>query len=481
MPLLLTSMGGRIVYGTPNVIVAVAQVAYVLLVAGAYLRLPPRRAVLVATIVGFLLLPVFEGTAYEAPLLRTKSMLVGGVVLLGAGVADWRRLRRFRPGLLDLPMALLCLAPVATSLSNDLGLYDGLQGAFEMAMSWGAPYLLGRLYLGDPAGLRALATAVVVGAMAYVPLCLWEVRMSPQLHHDLYGFRPHAGFIQTVRFGGYRPSVFMDHGLMVGMFMAGGALLAVWLWRTGARRAILGVPTGWIAVVLVGTSILTKSVGAILLLVAGLAVLVLSSRLRTAVLVLALAAVPPVYVGARLSGWSARELVDLAGDVINADRAQSVEFRIQNEDMLAEKAMERPWLGWGRWGRGRVYNESGKDISTTDGAWIIALSGGGLLALASRLLVVLLPALAVLRVIPVRRWRDPRLAATAALLVWLLLWGVDNLANSMLSPLFPLAAGALGTLYLRARALRALRSHGRPHRARSFTGGEAHPVGGHAA
>lgn len=467
--------------GTPNVIVAVAQLAFVIFVTGTFLRLPARSAALVATMAGFLFLPVFQGTPYEPPLLRTKAMFIGGVVLLAAVAADWRRWRRFRPRLVDLPVAVLCLAPIATSLSNDLGIYDGLQAAFEMAMSWGGPYLLGRLYLGDPAGLREFARAVVVGAVVYVPFCLWEVRMSPQLHYNLYGFRPHAGFIQTIRFGGYRPSVFMDHGLMVGLFVAGGALLAAWLWRTGARRTLLGVPMGWIALGLVATTILVKSVGAILLLGTGLAVLFLSSRLRTGALVLALAVVPPIYAGARLSGWSARDAVDLAGRLIDSDRAQSIDFRLRNEDMLADKAMERPLLGWGRWGRGRVFSESGKDISTTDGAWIIALSGGGLLSLAAQLLVVLTPALAVLRVIPARRWGNPRLAAMAALLVWLLLWGVDNLANSMLSPLFPMAAGALGTLYLQARAVQGLRSRRPARRPGSFTAGEVRAAGDHAA
>ena len=93
-----------------------------LLVIGAFLRLPARRAALLAVVGGFLFLPVFDETVYAAPLLRTKEMFVPGVVLLSRSLAfDWRRWSRFRPRLVDLPMVVLCLAPIATSLVNDLG------------------------------------------------------------------------------------------------------------------------------------------------------------------------------------------------------------------------------------------------------------------------------------------------------------------------------------------------------------------------
>ena len=39
--------------------------------------------------------------------------------------------------------------------------------------------------------------------------------------------------------------------------------------------------------------------------------------------------------------------------------------------MLAAKAMRRPVFGWGGWGRSRVHDEWGTDLSITDGLWII--------------------------------------------------------------------------------------------------------------
>ena len=185
--------------GTPNVIVALAQVAFVLAAFGTFLRFPPRSALLLVVAGGFLFLPVFAGTAYAAPLLRRKEMLIAGVALAASLMVDRHRWVRFRPRLLDLPAAVFCLAPIATSLTNGLGLYDGLQAAFQESFTWGVPYLLGRLYLGDLSGLRELARTVVAAALVYTPLCLWEVRMSPQLHYQVFGYRPYAGFVQSVR------------------------------------------------------------------------------------------------------------------------------------------------------------------------------------------------------------------------------------------------------------------------------------------
>ena len=77
-----------------------------------------------------------------------------------------------------------------------------------------------------------------------MPLCLYEIRMSPQLHYLVYGFYP-SFFGMSVRFGGYRPTVFLQHGLAVGMWMTSASLVGVWLWYSRAsRRSSSG--TSWV-------------------------------------------------------------------------------------------------------------------------------------------------------------------------------------------------------------------------------------------
>jgi hypothetical protein len=46
------------------------------------------------------------------------------------------------------------------------------------------------------------------------------------------------------------------------------------------------------------------------------------------------------------------------------------------EDSLLAHARERIWFGWGN-GRNRVFNETGENVSITDGYWIIILGIAG--------------------------------------------------------------------------------------------------------
>jgi hypothetical protein len=437
----------------PNGIVPVALAVFLPFVLGCFVLLYPRRAVLVSLFVGWLFLPTFDN-AYRFPLLHAKVMFVPAVVLFASVAFDGGRWRWFRPRLVDLPMTLVCLSPFVSSLVNDLGPYDGGSAVFETSMIWGAPYLLGRVYFSEPGALRDLAVALVAATLAYVPLCLWEVRMSPQLHATVYGFQPFGSFVQAIRFGGYRPSVFMAHGLMLGMFMTSGTLIALWIWRTHVCKDLWGVPIGWLCAALGMTTLLCKSTGAAALLVLGLAVLEAARRLRSSVPLLILLALPPAYCVARTSGWTGRPLVSLSEELVNQDRAASVEFRIVNEDQLIAKALQRPWLGWARWGRSRVYDESGKDVSIIDGLWILTLGTSGLVGLAALGVALALPALLLVSLFPGRQWSDTRLAPTAALAVAGALGMIDDVFNAMLSPIFPLIVGSLVGLYLTVKAAR---------------------------
>jgi hypothetical protein len=431
----------------------VALAAFCVASALAFMRLGPRRGMVAALLGGTLFLPAFDATE-GVPVFRTKTMFVAGVVLLVSLALDTRGWRRLRLSAFDLPALLLCAAPFLAAIANDLGPYEGASGVLSTSLTFGAPYLLGRLYLGDREGLADLAGGLVLAGLAYVPFCLWEIRMSPQLHRLVYGFAQTTMFAQNVRLGGYRPSVFMNHGLMVALFMASATLVAYWLWRTGARRALAGLPMGAIAAVLGVTTLLCKSTGAAALLLAGLAVLEGTRLLKRPALILLLLAVPPIYCAARLGGWDGEALVTAATGAAGGERAQSVEFRLRNERELVARALERPWLGWGRFGRSRIREETGRDLSITDSLWVITLGEGGLASLISLWLLLAMPVVLLVRAAPARHWSERGVASAAALAMVALLSLVDDLLNTMATPAVLLVSGALVTLYLAARAAR---------------------------
>ncbi len=409
--------------------------------------LPARRAVLAAIIAGWLFLPMVEFQLSGLPNYGKSSATAMGA-LLGVLLFDAGRLTRFRPRLIDVAALGWTLAPIASSLSNGLGLYDGVASAIPAAQRWLIPYFLGRLYFSDFEGLRELAAGVFIGGMVYVPLCLYEVRMSPQLHTMFYGFHQHV-FAQSIRFGGYRPTVFMQHGLAVGMWMTAASLSGVWLWRSGALRQVCGAPVSWMLPVLLGTTVLCKSVGALVLLAAGLGALEATKQLRTRALVVALAVAPLAYIGLRTTDiWTGASMVEAARAIAGDDRAASLNFRLKNEDVLIQRALQQPVFGWGGWGRNRP--EGAGDTIVTDGMWVIALGQNGVVGLTLMLAVVLWPALRFASRVRAGLWYHPGVGGAAAMAVLLALFTTDCLFNAISNPVFVLAAGGVSGLRLAA-------------------------------
>lgn len=428
-----------------NIFVNVALFGWIPVVVFLFATMPPRRAVLVGFVGAWLFLPV-AGLSVPGLPDYTKVSATSLGVLLGIGLFDLGRLTRFRPKWYDLPMAVFCVSPSLSSLTNELGAYDAASVLVGHLLTWGIPYLVGRLYFSDAEGLRELAVAIAAGGLIYAPLCLWESRMSPQLNRQVYGFAQQL-FVMSMRLGGYRPMVFMASGLEIGMWMGAATLAAYALWASGARDRILGLPLGRVALpFLVVTFLFCRSTGAMALTMAGVGALWSSRwlKLRRSLPIWLLLAMPPVYMVTRGSGvWSGEELVTLATRVLGADRAQSLQFRFDNEDVLREKALERPWLGWGGWGRSRVFDDSGRDVTITDGLWIILLGSQGVLGLAALTLAIMLPAARLAWRLPLSRWLEPDAVGAAAVGTLVVLWMCDNLLNAMLNPIYVVAAGGL--------------------------------------
>jgi hypothetical protein len=128
---------------------------------------------------------------------------------------------------------------------------------------------------------------------------------------------------------------------------------------------------------------------------------------------------------------------------VSADRAASLQTRLDNEDALLHRALERPWFGWGRFGRNRVYHGwQGRDSSITDGEWIITLGVFGLVGFFAQfglLALTVVRAAAALKFAKVN-WEREYLAALALIIAINM---IDLLPNSSISPWTWLLAGAL--------------------------------------
>lgn len=346
-------------------------------------------------------------------------------------------------------LLLLITTPILTALENpepvDAGprVIAGLQLYDILSMTLNAlvtvlPLLVARRYLFTPAHHVALLRILCIAGLIYSLPALFEVRMSPQLNSWFYGYFPHS-FLQQIRGGSFRPVVFLGHGLTVATFFAVStvAALALWRHRRASQQAKWALPAGlWLLMVLV----LCKSLGALVVTIFMLPVVLLVTVRMQMLVAAGVAALVLLYPMLRGADVLPVEQVVIIASTISEDRAESLQFRLSNEDILLNRARLKPLSGWGSWGRNRVYDvQSGADISVTDGAWIIILGVYGWSGYIAHFGLLSVPILFLGR----RKNSASILPATSGLCLALAINLIDLIPNSSLSVMTWLMAGAL--------------------------------------
>ena len=283
-------------------------------------------------------------------------------------------------------IVLYVLSPFATVLRNGdmlvfeqgsiqaMRIYDSLAVVANQFITL-LPFFLARKYLATPEAMRALVVALVVAGLIYSLPMLLEARISPQLNLRLYGFFQHD-FSQAIRFGGFRPFVFMPHGLWVAFFAMMCFVSAVTLFRVGpatARPRYL-IAALYLAVVL----LFCRSAGPVVyavLLVPMILLLPRKVQLGIAMVMVAVVITYPLLRGLHLIPVD--DIMAFATSV-NEERGQSLAFRVENEELLLGRAAERPWFGWGGYGRNLMHDAVTGQINViADGGWIITLGTFG--------------------------------------------------------------------------------------------------------
>jgi hypothetical protein len=466
--------GGRLM---PNTFAYAMLLIWPLVALWLFKKLPRAEALIWTLVAGYLLLPA--GTAINLPVLpalsKANSPAFAGLIMCLAGVGGAVALRRRRAGKRNSPEKassgagpaepmpgwlprsaigkLLFLAmvfgPLATGVLNTdqinfsyggfiVGLkpYDALAGVMNSGVLL-LPMLLARKYLASAQNNRLLLRILMLAGLAYSLPMLIEVRLSPQLHVWFYGFFPHS-FAQTYRFGGFRPVVFLGHGLVVALFTAMAFLAAAALWRTAskANRPRLLLATLWLAVMLV----LCKSVGSLVVATLIAPMILILGRRTQMLAAVAIAAVVLLYPTLRGGGVMTAPGIISVTEKLMPGKVGSISLRVVNEDQLLARAAERPLFGWGGWGRPRVYDkDTGQDVSVTDGAWVIIIGENGWLGYLSTFGLLTLPIFGLFRL-----RADPQVTLeTTALCLILSLNLLDLLPNSGLTLLTWLLAGAL--------------------------------------
>lgn len=414
------------------------------------LRLP--LAILVVMVTGYMFLPVKYAIDFPmVPPMNKHVIPVLTLMIATTLVASLRDSAPHLPGLLPKSMiargliALLLLGAMGTALTNGdrivtpisvkqgLRLYDGVSVGISYALTI-LPVLLGRKYFARPETHRLILIVLCVAACGYAFLALYEIRMSPGLNRSVYGFTPHS-WRQHVRGGGFRPMVFMEHGLRVSLFFALALIAAVGLFRMGWKTGPMLLAIAWLLM----TVVLSKSLGALIIAVL---IIPMVFFLSTRMLILAAAIIAMTvltYPILRGGGYVPVDRITSFANSIDAQRAASFTTRLENEDLLLERAAKRPAFGWGGFGRSRVRNEKGYDIVIPDGYWVIIIGVGGWSRYLGEFGLMTVPMLFLF----LRRGRMQISRDTAILSIILAGNMIDLIPNSGQTPMTWLIAGAL--------------------------------------
>jgi hypothetical protein len=436
---------------TANLMAYAAMAAWPLVSIFLFRSQPMPKAAALTIFCALLLLPA--DFAIKIPMIPAfdKNSVPAVCALIGCLlVKQSNRLIRPHWGLLEVLISIYALSPFATSaLNNDtivigsrvfpgVDSYDAVSAVLSQLTSF-LPFLVGRYYLQRAEDTDFLLRALVIGGLLYSVPMLFEIRMSPQLSNWVFGYFP-SSFSTEARYGGFRPVVFFENGLALAFFTMTASVASLVFWRAKVRTWRL--PPQVVSFYLGTVLVLCKSMGS-LIYVFVVGPLVASSRprvcTRVAVLLVGVAILYPLL---RTEGiFPDRLLVEIARNV-NEERATSLQTRFEQEEQLLERISERPIFGWGRYGRSRVYDDYGKDISLTDGLWIVTMGQFGIVGYLALFGLVALPVIRAASSLKFSRAGFERLSMAALTLIVALVL-VEQLPNSSLSSWDWLLAGSL--------------------------------------
>ncbi len=455
----------------PNPIALLALASFPLLVIVLFGNFRVDRALIWTMLIGYLFLP--EPPAYfDFPL--APPLNKHNIPALVAFMAALYRYGRDGPLLPQsfagkALMLIFVFSPILTVLTNgepvfwgEVGL-PGLGPKDAIALSMQQflvllPFLLARQFLATGGAQKELLIALMIGGLVYSLLMLLEMRLSPQLNLWVYGYYQHF-FGQSIRFGGYRPVVFLYHGLWVAFYTLMAVLAAWGLWRYAKQTATEEeeLRGRWklllAALYLSAILVLAKSLGALMFMVLLLPILLVMPvgwQVRIAIIIGVLALAYPLLKGASLIP---EDYLLAKAYEFNQDRGGSLEFRFTNENLLLDRAYLKFWFGWGSWGRNHILDPvTGFLLTVTDGRWIITIGVYGWVGFAAEFGLILLPLVLIAREYKHARENVSPLVGTLALMLAINV--ADMIPNATLTPLTWLLVGALTGYAEKLRAAR---------------------------
>jgi hypothetical protein len=436
----------------PNMLAFAALSLWPVMALILFRRLPAGRAVIANLFVAYLLLPP-PPAGLDLPMLPpfTKETIPSLVAFVICLFMYKDRMTLFpQSATARVLMVIFVVSPVITVLTNGDTIYVGQfsQQAMQAREAVGLivqqsililPFILGLNFLREGSDMRDLSLALFFAGIAYSLPMLVEVQFSPMMNIWVYGFFQHD-WTQMIRDGGFRPIVFLYHGLWVAFLTMMATVAAVALMRAeqGRRTVWFAACAGYLVVML----ILCKSTGSMLFALFLVPIVLLASQRAQLRVAFILGALAISYPAAKVLHIVPEQQIIALAENAGTERAESLAFRIDNENLLLDRAMERPLFGWGSWGRNQLIDESsGQVVTVVDGRWILLIGSLGLLGFLAEFGLLLLP-IAVLYFKDREGYEEP-VPYIAPLCLLVAINVVDLIPNATITPLTWLFAGAI--------------------------------------
>jgi len=408
-------------------------------------KLPTIPAIFLTIVGGYLLLPV--GNKLDLPLIPplNKEMLTSLVALFGYIIIKKEKFHFIpKTGLEKWLILSILILPILITVTNaepvfngkiwitGLSFKDSYSDMINMYLII-LPFLIGSQIIKSSEDQLQLFKLMVISGLFYCVLSLYEIRMSPQLHTIIYGYFPHS-FLQQMRYGGFRPVVFIGHGLFVAMFLTIVLGSAAILYKR--KVSVFGIPPIiTIAIVLI-VLVLSKAVGPFLLgIILLVCILFLSNSLMntTAKVLMSIVMLYPLL--SMFDLFPRDEIIEFFNSIVPG-RSLSLAFRFYHEYNLVEHTQEKFIFGWGGWGRNMLWR------SVVDGYWIITFSKRGIVGF---IVIFSLAAISIWRAVKSSSLlvnpADKKMLSAHIILVAIIM--VDQIPNASLSSYMWLILGAL--------------------------------------
>lgn len=349
-----------------------AYLVFVALVPLATLKAPTERAVWLAYAFGLVVLPpqlygpvtresTFDwhiiGNALPSGLTVAAPVVASFAALTIALMRDSRKILTSRPDWVDLPILLFCAWPLAQAFLIDRPPSpQGWLASAWLAMVWGVPWVLGRIYGASEAGRLAMIESLAIALLCCLPLILLETVLGWRVHELLIGPHPFS-YDGIARYFGSRPLLFFENGNQYGLYVSIAAFLMTGsiMNRKAQYRHTWQIVA---AVVLPFAALASQSIGAILLCLAGGLFFILRTRPAARsgwwgwLLAGAVGLGALLYAAAVLPLRQLAEASGLAGPIkslLSALGRQSLGWRAVQNDKVSILLHDHMWIGSGQW------------------------------------------------------------------------------------------------------------------------------------